>query len=243
MFDSLSPPALIALLGFLAGVCIPLGGLLAVYTRFSPKWLEAEFRHFVIALGGGILVGAVGLVLVPQGLKSMDHSHWALAWFLAGSALFFLIERAMGRRKVQAPQFMGMLLDYIPEAIALGGMLAAGAKEAPLLALLIGLQNLPEGFNAYRELRQQKWSGQSILLGMCALVVLGPLSGLAGYHLLGGSPEVLGALMLFASGGILYLIFQDIAPQSKLRRHWGPPIGSAVGFSLAMLSHLLISGH
>ncbi len=38
---------------------------------------------------------------------------------------------------------MGMILDYLPEAIALGGMVAVNSPIAPLLALLIGLQNLP----------------------------------------------------------------------------------------------------
>ncbi|HAO25971.1 MAG TPA: divalent cation transporter, partial [Methylophaga sp.] len=54
-------------------------------------------------------------------------------------------------------------------------------------------------------------------------------------------PAILGAIMLFASGGILYLVFQDIAPQSKLARHWAPPLGAVFGFCLALFSHLLLS--
>lgn len=43
----------------LAGVAIPIGGLLARIEHLGPDWLENEFRHFVIAFGGGILLGAV----------------------------------------------------------------------------------------------------------------------------------------------------------------------------------------
>jgi peptidoglycan/LPS O-acetylase OafA/YrhL len=46
--------------------------------------------------------------------------------------------------------------------------------------------------------------------------------------------------VVFASGGILYLIFQDIAPQSKMRRHWTPPIGAVLGFVVGMLGKKLI---
>ena len=46
---------------------------------------------------------------------------------------------------------------------------------------------------------------------------------------------LLGTAMLFASGGILYLIFQDIAPQSHMRRHWAPPLSAVFGFSVGML--------
>jgi len=47
--------------------------------------------------------------------------------------------------------------------------------------------------------------------------------------------------MLFATGGILYLIFQDIAPQSRLKHHWGPPLGAVLGFCLALLGDILIN--
>jgi hypothetical protein len=50
----------------LAGAMIPLGGILARVEHIRPQWLEEEFRHSVIAFGGGILFAAVSLVLVPQ---------------------------------------------------------------------------------------------------------------------------------------------------------------------------------
>ena len=107
-----------------------------------------------------------------------------------------------------------MLLDYVPEAIALGGMVALRVDAA---ALLIGLQNLPpEGFNAFRELHALGLRrARRTLLIMWSLVAIGPIAGLPGYALLSEFPVALGAIMLFASGGILYRIFQDIAPQSR----------------------------
>jgi len=45
--------------------------------------------------------------------------------------------------------------------------------------------------------------------------------------------------MLFASGGILYSIFQDLAPQVKLEKHWAPPMGALLGFVLGMLGLML----
>ena len=52
----------------LAGACIPVGAALARIEHIRPQWLEQELRHFVIALGGGVLIGAVALVLVPEGV-------------------------------------------------------------------------------------------------------------------------------------------------------------------------------
>ena len=230
----------IVLLTTLAGLCIPLGALLASIKHIKPLWLEQELRHFVIALGGGILLGAVAVVLVPEGIKQMEHSLLAIVLFMLGGLCFFIIERFLGLNRHSSPQLMGMLLDYIPEAMALGGLIALGSPAAPLLAVLIGIQNLPEGFNAYRELKQLNHKPPKLnLLIMLLLVPLGPIAALISFSLFADQPYVLGGIMLFASGGILYLIFQDIAPQSRLENHWAPPLGAVLGFSIALFSEML----
>ncbi|MDH4256465.1 MAG: divalent cation transporter, partial [Gammaproteobacteria bacterium] len=204
-----------------AGACVLLGGLLARIERIRPLWLETEFRHSIIAFGGGVLVAAVALVLVPEGARLVPSAPAAASLVLAGGLCFLLVERLLAIRRRESPQFIAMLLDYLPESVALGGMFAMEAPGAILLAALIGLQNLPEGFNAYRELNALPGSsgGRSLVL-MLVLIPLGPLAGSIGWTIGPGHPVVLGSLMLFAAGGILYLLFQDIAPQSRLERHW-----------------------
>ena len=228
----------IALYTVFAGACIPLGGLIAYKEKLRPRWLEQEFRHSVIAFGGGILIAAVALILVPEGLAYAGYPVLSAAVLLGGGFVFFALERISGARRREKPQFTAMLLDFIPESLALGGAFAVGAQSAPLLAVFIGLQNLPEGFNAYRELRSvEQSSARNILRFMAFLVPIGPIVAVSGYVYFSQHPVVLGATMLFASGGILYLIFQDIAPQSRMKRHWAPPLGAVLGFCVGMLGH------
>ena len=66
-----------------AGATIPLGGFVARIERIRPAWLESEFRHSVIAFGGGVLFAAIALVLVPEGMAAMAPGN-ALAAFGAG---------------------------------------------------------------------------------------------------------------------------------------------------------------
>ena len=223
-----------------AGSCIFIGGVLASFEHIRPQWLEKEFRHFLIAFGGGILLGAVTFVLIPEGISSMNDSMFAIPIILAGGFTFFVIERALGLRRRESPQMMGMILDYVPEAIALGGLVALDSPVAFLLALLIGLQNLPEGFNAYRELITHHHKPKQTLLTMGTLAAIGPVAGLSGFFFLSNHQNVLSAIMLFSSGGILYLIFQDIAPQSRMKKHWGPPLGAVFGYSLALFGKMLV---
>jgi len=226
-----------------AGACILIGGLLARVEHIRPQWLETEFRHSVIAFGGGVLVAAVALVLVPEGTRLLPSPSLAVGVFLLGGATFCIFEAWLTRRGGEKPQFVAMLLDYLPESLALGGMFAGGSSLAPMLALFIGLQNLPEGFNAYRELSASK-SGKApkTLLLMACAIPLGPVFGALGWAFGGDHPLFLGAVMLFSAGGILYLLFQDIAPQSRLNRHWAPTLGAVVGFCLGMLGNLLLNG-
>jgi ZIP family zinc transporter len=67
------------------------------------------------------------------------------------------------------------------------------------------------------------------------MALLGPIAGLSGYFVLSGYPQIVSGIMLFAAGGILYIVFQDIAPQSKLEKHWAPPLGAVAGFLLGVL--------
>jgi ZIP family zinc transporter len=112
-----------------------------------------------------------------------------------------------------------------------------------LLAGLMAMQNLPEGFSAYRELSESSDLGRTRIIGMfAAMALLGPIAVVSGYLWLSELHSVVGAMMLFASGGILYSIFQDLAPQAKLEHHWAPPMGAVLGFMLGIVGHMLTSG-
>ena len=135
----------------LAGIAIPAGAFLARFDRLLPGWMLEEFRHTVIAFGGGALLSAVALVLVPEGIDRLN-AVTALVLFGLGGLVFGLLDHHLSQGKGRTAQFMAMMLDYVPEAMALGAMLVGEPEIAFLLAGLIALQNLPEGFNAWREM-------------------------------------------------------------------------------------------
>jgi ZIP family zinc transporter len=227
-----------------SGSCILVGGLIAKVERIRPLWLEQEFRHTIIAFGGGVLIAAIAFVLVPEGQDYFRSPKLGVLLFLLGGLLFMLLERHLSAKQRDLPQTIAMLLDFIPESLAMGGMFALGSMSAPLLAILIGLQNVPEGFNAYREILAVAGDRKHRTLTIMFLMILpGPAAGIIGWYIAPSFPEFVGATMLVASGGILYLLFQDIAPQSRLERHWAPTLGAVVGFCLAWVANLLVTGH
>ncbi|MEE8112519.1 MAG: divalent cation transporter [Acidobacteriota bacterium] len=230
------------LLSFLAGAAIPIGGILAAMIHIKREWLDREFRHTVIAFGGGALVSAISLVLVPEGVEYLSIPA-AAGSFLGGGIIFLLLDRYLTLRGGAGSQLMAMLLDFVPEAVALGSAFAMGSPAGVLLAFLIGIQNLPEGFNSYCELTMKAGvARRRALVTFALLTLLGPISAWIGMVYVVNHPTLLGILMLSSSGGILYLTFQDIAPQAKLECHWGPSLGAVVGFLLGLVGFLLTKG-
>ena len=61
------------------------------------------------------------------------------------------------------------------------------------------------------------------------------------YFVLTEDHALMGGIMLFASGGILYLVFEDVAPQAKLEKHWMPALGAIFGFVLGLAGHLAVT--
>lgn len=228
----------VILLTLATGLAMPLGALLAKFEHIQSDWLEQEFRHSIMAFGAGALLSAIALVLVPEGMKVLSPVV-ACSWFIGGAVVFMLLDIWLSKNQTSASQLMAMLADFLPESLALGAAIAAGGSQALLLGALIALQNIPEGFNAYRELRQfSTYSGWVIVASFLVMALFGPVFGLVGYMWLAESPALVAMIMLFAAGGILYSLFQDIAPQVKLEQHWAPPMGAIAGFVIGMLGYM-----
>lgn len=228
---------MIVLMTTAVGLCMPLGGWIASFENIRSNWLKNELRHFVIAFGGGLLLGAVFQMLLPNGSNMVDNILGSVFAFVMGGVLFFGIEKYLGLKRREFPQLTGMLVDFIPETIALGGLASSQPKMAIGMAIVMGLQNIPEGFNAYREMANSESRQSHNTLGfMMWLVPLGPAAGLLAHFWLSNHPAVLGSILMVAAGGIVYLMFQEIAPQSKLKRHWAPPLGAVLGVGFTLLT-------
>ncbi len=222
----------------IAGLAMPAGAIISTYKGIQPKWLEKELRHGILALGAGALISAVGLVLVPEGVKDVSVLG-ALVCFIAGALAFMALDIYLAKKKTAGSQLAAMLSDFVPESIALGTTAALGGGTM-LLGVLIAVQNLPEGFNAYREmLPKNKKRSKKLILVFALMALLGPLFSLIGFYYLAQYPVVISGIMLFAAGGILYSVFQDIAPQIRMENHWLPPLGGIIGFLVGVVGFIL----
>lgn len=231
---------LILFSGF-AGATVFIGGLLANLFDHHIKDSPVKYQvvHTLMSFGAGIILSAIALVLVPKGMEEL--SIWGvIGSFSLGAIIFMLIDRRLAKSGGQQATLLAMMMDFVPESIALGAVFAIEPQMALLLAVFIGLQNLPESFNSFRDLVKSGFSVNKTLAIFFVLSFFGVISALIGHFFLREHPDLTAHLMIFASGGILYLLIQDIIPESKLADNHLTSLGATLGFLIGIAGKMLI---
>lgn len=231
----------IILLSGFSGITVFIGGILAYYFNHHVKEspVKYEFTQTMMSFGAGIILSALSLVLIPKGMEELKLLPMAIS-FVAGAVIFLLIDLYLKKKVGQTATLLAMMLDFVPEAIILGAVFAIDTNMAILLAVFIGLQNLPESFNAFRDLVQCGFTVKRTLVTFFFLSFFGIVGALAGYFLLSDHPKLTAHLMIFASGGILYLLIQDIIPESNLEKSYFSSLGATFGFLAGIIGEKLI---
>lgn len=229
------------MLALMAGLSIPMGAMISANTWLRNLCIENEIDSFMAAFGGGALLAAIALVLVPHGIRDATLFTAPLS-FLCGGVMAWGLSALIKRTGSSASQLLAMQLDFIPESIVLGASAAAGSGSgaAFLLASLIALQNMPEGFAAWHEMRSSGLPRSRLIAVFASAPLVGPVAAWLGFSFLSSSPHPLALLMLFCSGAILFLIFEDIAPSVKLKHTQFPAVGAVFGFMLGMIGAMII---
>lgn len=225
-----------------AGITVFIEGLLATYFKHHIKETPVKYQitHTLMSFGAGIILSALALVLIPKGMEELALSPLVIS-FLAGTLIFYFIDKYLAQQGTQTATLLAMLMDFVPESIALGAVFALEPQTATLLAVFIGLQNLPEAFNSFRDLVLSGFTVKKTLIIFFFLSFLGMIGALSGYFLLSNSPQLTAHLMIFASGGILYLLIQDIIPDSKLKNSYSTSLGASLGFLIGVIGEKLIN--
>lgn len=241
MLDNLSIVTQIIIYSSFAGITVPVGAYLAKlfnhHTKEGKK--KSMIVHTSVAFGGGIILSAVALVLIPKGLDELDLFP-LIGAFVFGVVLFAVIDHKLKKSGSKLAMLMAMLMDFIPESLALGALFAEETNTAILLSVFIGLQNLPEAFNSFRDIVTSGFKEKTALIIFSLLSIFGIVGALFGHHFLRGFPGVTAFVMVFASGGILYLLFNDIIPEGNIENSSIPAFGASLGFVVGLVGEKLI---
>jgi ZIP family zinc transporter len=196
-FRNPSDVTLDALLGFTAGVML-------AATSFSllvPALERGSVLTVLAGFGAGAATIAILDVLIP-------HAHARYRERGRPSA----DERA---ERQAALLLSALTIHNIPEGVAVGVAFAAGGDQLGIpLAIAIGVQNVPEGFAAGAPLLRAG-VGVGTAVGVAALtgIVEPPMAVLA-FAALDLFSALLPLGLAFAAGAMLYVIVDELVPES-----------------------------
>lgn len=188
----------------IAGLLTPVGALPpALGRRIGKRW-----RALLLGLAAGAMV-AVTLVDLWPAAWELGGLGAVLVGTLAGMGALHLAERhlagAGGREPVALIFLLGLGLHNVPEGMAIGAGHHAAGSLGLAVAVAIGVHNLPEGMAAGLLLAESGRPAVGVvavttLIGLCT-----PVGTLGGLIWLAAQPGLVGVLLAFAAGAMLFL--------------------------------------
>ena len=199
---------------------------------------------FFTAFGAGILIAAAVFEMVIQAETTLGIAITLLA-FLGGSIIFTVADVIAEKKGGGAGILLGIGLDSIPESLAIGASIAAGGP-AMALAILIGIQNVPEGIASYREMMTGKTAFKNnprrALSAIGIVSVIPIFLGLVGLFYMQGMAEAIAIILALSAGGIFYMLYYDMIPKAHKDRKWMPTFGAVLGFIIGFAIVRTIGG-
>ena len=199
---------------------------------------------FFTAFGAGILIAAAVFEMVIQAETTLGIAITLLA-FLGGSIIFTVADVIAEKKGGGAGILLGIGLDSIPESLAIGASIAAGGP-AMALAILIGIQNVPEGIASYREMMTGKTAFKNnprkALSAIGVVSVIPIFLGLVGLFYMQGMTEAIAIILALSAGGIFYMLYYDMIPKAHKDRKWMPTFGAVLGFIIGFAIVRTIGG-
>ena len=129
-----------------------------------------------------------------------------------------------------------LTIHNVPEGMAVGVAFAAGGPELGVpIALAIGIQNIPEGFAAAAPLLAGGTSKRSAVAIAAATGAVEPPAALAALGAFGLAEALLPAGLAFAAGAMLYVIVDELIPESHARgNERAASVALLLGFALML---------
>ncbi len=209
------------MLGFSAGVML-------AATFFSLLIPAIDFGGIWVAVLG-IVVGAVALHLAD---RFVPHFHPTIGREGPSSRLSRVWLFALA-----------ITIHNFPEGLAVGVSFGTGDIAAGLVvAMAIGLQNMPEGLAVALPLLREGYSRQKSLGYSTLTGLVEPIGGLLGVALVSVFHPVLPWALAFAAGAMLFVVSDEIIPESHRKGfERQATFGLVVGFIVMMLLDFLFT--
>ncbi|GAA2235305.1 ZIP family metal transporter [Streptomyces nogalater] len=217
-------------------VFVALGAFLMTLAGGWTAQHVTDRRHLVLGLAGGLMLGVVGLDLLPEALRAADTEiHGvpaALLLFVAGFLLAHLVERLLAARRAahgavehgaagprhRSPEVgltaaAAMVGHSLMDGVAIGASFQVGGGMGTAVALAVIAHDFADGFNTFT-LTRLYGNARRKALAMLFADAVAPVAGAAASTFLTIPEGALGGYLALFGGALLYLAAAEILPEA-----------------------------
>lgn len=246
------------IIGFTASLLAGLATFVGALPVLLPIKLTGRVQGMMLGFGGGVMLAATAFSLVipgtdaaiSQGKSKAEAALIMAAGILLGGLFLQLAHKFMphehffkGKESVERHKLAriwlfiaAITIHNFPEGLAVGVNFGTNNIAAGIpIAIGIGLQNMPEGLVVALSLVSQNYSTKYALWISLLTGLVEPLGGLVGVGIVSIAQFILPWAMAFAAGAMLFVISDEIIPESHrngLEREG--TIGVMIGFVVMM---------
>jgi ZIP family zinc transporter len=211
------------LLSLVAGAATGVGGaVVAILGKLNMRTYDA-----LLGFAAGVMTAIATLGLITESL-TLGSTMVTLTGVAVGALALFALDRFLPHEHEHLPfecvnplayrrgllLFVALTLHNVPEGLAVGTSYSAEPRLGLLLALAIALHNIPEGIavaGPFRACGMPRWQ---YLAWTVASGLSEPIAAFLGAVLVTRFLPVLPFSLAFAGGAMLYVVFDELIPES-----------------------------
>ncbi|MFF2216179.1 ZIP family metal transporter [Streptomyces antibioticus] len=212
-------------------VLVALGAFLMTLAGGWTAQRVTDRRHLVLGLAGGLMLGVVGLDLLPEALAAAGTEVFgvpaALLLFVVGFLLAHLVERLLAVRQAahgaeevtgRAPEVgltaaAAMVGHSAMDGVAIGAAFQIDDGMGVAVALAVIAHDFADGFNTYT-IASVYGNARRKALAMLFADAAAPVLGAASTTFVTIPEPLLGGYLGFFAGALLYLAAAEILPEA-----------------------------
>ena len=195
-----------------------IGGALVVFVNISKRLLI-----FIYHFSAGLVLGIVGIELVPEFIKH-DLEWLIILIFVVGGAFFILVDwltdyvretlGVSGDKKSPWAIFAGLTVDLLSDGMLIASGSTIGNLGFPL-AVATAVVAFPEAFTSNAAFKRRGWRGWKLVALSFVQGILMILGVPIGYFIVHGRPQIYTySVLSFTAGFLSVLLAEEVLPRA-----------------------------